>query len=87
MYEKLIKALETAKEMNIGVTVIEDTIPYVGAIERIIADRWGHRISIDGSTVCINSTDNVELTEKSGGKKFYCITSSVNDNWNVIVII
>ena len=87
MYEKLIKALENAKEMNIGVTVIENTTPYVGRIERITADRWGHRISLDGSTVCINSTDYVELTEKSGGKKFYCITSSVNDNWNVIVII
>ena len=87
MYETLIKALETTKEMNIGVTVIENTTPYVGRIERITADRWGHRISIDGSTVCINSTDCVELTEKSGGKKFYCITSSVNNNWSVIVII
>ena len=87
MYETLIKALETAKEMNVGVTVIENTTPYVGRIERIAADRWGHRISIDGSIVCINSTDCVELTEKSGGKKFYCITSSVNNNWNVIVII
>lgn len=87
MYEKLIKTLETAKEMNAGVTVIENTTPYVGLIERITADRWGHRISIDGSTVCINSTDCVELTEKSGGKKFYCITSRVNNNWNVIVII
>lgn len=87
MYDKLIKALENAKEMNVGVTVIEHTTPYVGAIERLVSDRWGHRISIDGSTVCINSTDYVELTEKSGGKKFYCITSSVNNNWNVIVII
>ena len=87
MYETLIKALETAKEMNIGVTLIENTTPYVGVIERIVADRWGHRISIDGSTVCINSTDYVELTEKSGGKKFYCVSSRVNDNWNVIVII
>lgn len=87
MYEKLIKALEIAKEMNVGVTVIENTTPYVGVIEHLISDRWGHRISLDGSTVCINSTDNVELTEKSGGKKFYCVSSSVNDNWNVIVII
>lgn len=87
MYEKLIKALENAKEMNIGVTVIEHTTPYVGLIEHLISDRWGHRISLDGSTVCINSTDYVELTEKSGGKKFYCVSSSVNDNWNVIVII
>lgn len=87
MYEKLIKALETAKEMNVGVTVIENTTPYVGVIKHIVSDSWGHRISIDGSTVCINSTDYVELTEKSGGKKFYCITSSVNNNWNVIVII
>ena len=87
MYDKLIKALETAKEMNVGVTVIEHTTPYVVAIERLVSDRWGHRISIDGSTVCINSTDSVELTEKSGGKKFFCITSSVNNNWNVIVII
>jgi hypothetical protein len=36
MYEKLIKALETAKEMNIGVTVIEDTTPYVGVIEHLV---------------------------------------------------
>lgn len=87
MYEKLIKAMETAKEMNVGVTVIENTTPHVGVIEHLVSDRWGHRISLDGSTVCINSTDYVELTEKSGGKKFYCVSSSVNDNWNVIVII
>jgi hypothetical protein len=87
MYEKLINALETAKEMNVGVTVIEHTTPYVGVIEHLVSDRWGHRISLDGATVCINSTDYVELTEKSGGKKFYSITSSVNNNWNVIVII
>lgn len=87
MYDKLIKTLENAKEMNVGVTVIEHTTPYVGVIEHITADRWGHRISLDGSTVCINSTDYVELTEKSGGKKFFSITSSFNNNWNVIVII
>ena len=50
MYDKLINALETAKEMNIGVTVIEHTTPYVGRIEHLVSDRWGHRISLDGST-------------------------------------
>ena len=86
MYETFINTLVAAQEMNIAVSIIEGHNVMVGKVESITEDMWGHRITVEGETVCINRDDITKGVIK-GGKNYFTVCSPKNTGWNVTVII